>query len=298
MSWRDRPYSGDECRPELRLAFPKPTTAVAWLIIANVVVFVVDTLSQHAAPRFWATTFGLSWSGLFRGFLWQPVTYMFCHVDLWPHLLLNMLGLYIFGVEFERAFGRDRFLRFYAVCGLLGGLGYLILSGVMPDYRAVPLRGASGAVYGLLIAAIIFFPHIQVVVVIFPMPIRVFGLIVLGILLLGLLSPGPMQNLGGEVCHIAGAAAGIGLLYHWRMMPRIRVGPVAYGGDTHPDVNEGAWQRKLELEQDEQEEVDRILAKVSESGIQSLTRRERKTLEQATQRQRERDRRAGRVDRV
>ncbi|MGB9626803.1 MAG: DUF6576 domain-containing protein, partial [Phycisphaerae bacterium] len=60
----------------------------------------------------------------------------------------------------------------------------------------------------------------------------------------------------------------------------------------------GAWRRRIEAEAAEQAEVDRILAKVSESGLQSLTRRERRTLEIATQRQRERDREAGRIDRV
>lgn len=292
MSWRDRPYSGDEPQPELRLAMPRPTTAVAWLIVINVVAFVMDTLSQHTDPAFWQQAFGLSWDGIARGRLWQPVTYMFAHVGV-MHLLMNMLGLYIFGVEFERSFGRDRFLKFYAICGLVGGLGYLLLSAIDPGYRGIPLRGASGAVYGLLVAAIIFFPHIQVIVIIFPMPIRVFGLFVAGILLLRLITPGQMDNAGGEVCHIAGAAAGVAMLYAWRLMPRIGL-----GRSDCATVQEGAWKRKLELEEQEQEEVDRILAKVGESGIQSLSRRERKTLEQATQRQRERDRRAGRVDRI
>jgi len=75
------------------------------------------------------------------------------------------------------------------------------------------------------------------------------------------------------------------------MLPRIRLVRSRRTGA-------GAWQRRIETEEAEQAEVDRILAKVSESGLQSLTRRERRTLEIATQRQRERDREAGRIDRI
>jgi len=292
MSWRDRPYSGQEDGPQVRIAMPRPTTAVMWLIIANVIALVLDAVSRHFDPGFWHETFGLSWYGLTQGYLWQPITYMFTHADVW-HLVFNMLGLYVFGVEFERTFGRDRFLTFYAICGLIGGLAYLALAGVSPAYRAIPLVGASGAVYGLLIAAIIFFPHIQVVVVFFPMPIRVFGLLLLGFLFFYLISPGRLQNPGGEVCHAAGAVAGVATLYFWGMLPRIRV----VRSRSHA-TDAGAWQRRIESEAAEQAEVDRILAKVSESGLQSLTRRERRTLEIATQRQRERDREAGRIDRI
>lgn len=293
MSWRDRPYSGEEDVPQMRLSMPRPTTAVMWLIIANVVGLLLDTISQHAAPGLWGRTFGLSWDGLSHGYLWQPITYMFTHAGV-MHLVFNMFGLYIFGMEFERTFGRDRFLTFYAICGLMGGLAYLVLSAVSsnPAYRAMPLVGASGAVYGLLIAAIIFFPHIQVIVIIFPMPIRVFGLLLLGFLFFSLITPGQIQNLGGEVCHMAGAATGVATLYFWRMLPRLRL------GIRERRHGAGAWQRRIEAEAAEQEEVDRILAKVSETGLQSLTRHERRTLEVATQRQRKRDQEAGRVDRV
>jgi membrane associated rhomboid family serine protease len=291
MSWRDRPYAGDDDMPQMRLSMPRPTTAVMWLIVANVIGLILDTVSQHIATGFWHETFGLSWYGLSRGYIWQPLTYMFTHAGLW-HLVFNMFGLYIFGIEFERVFGRDRFLTFYAICGLVGGLAYLVLSVFSPGYRAVPLVGASGAVYGLLIAAIIFFPHIQVVVVFFPMPIRVFGLLLLGFLFFSVITPGQMQNLGGEVCHMAGAATGVATLYFWRMLPRIRL------GGRRRARGAGAWQRRIEAEAAEQAEVDRILAKVSHSGIHSLTRRERRTLEQATKHQREREQEAGRIDRV
>jgi len=295
MTWRDRPYAGDdEPRPELRLSLGRPSTAVTWLIVVNVAAYFVDAISRNASPLFWGRTFGLSWDGLFSGRVWQPLTYMFVHGDLW-HLVGNMLGLYVFGSEFERAFGRDRFLTFYAICGLVGGFAYVIISGLglVPTY--VPIVGASGSVYGLLIAAIIFFPHIQVIIVIFPMPVRVFGLIVLGFLLLRLVTPERLDNLGGEICHMGGAAAGVLTLYAWRMMPRLRLGS---GEGLRRRIARGAWERRLRREAEEQREVDRILAKVSESGLQSLTRTERRTLQVATRRQQQREREIGRTDRV
>jgi membrane associated rhomboid family serine protease len=195
-----------------------------------------------------------------------------------------MLGLYIFGTEFERHFGRQRFLEFYGICGVVGGLAYLALGAIKPDYATIPLVGASGAVYGLLIAAIIFFPHIQVVMIIFPMPIRVFGLIIAAILFVQLISPGHMDNPGGQLCHIAGAVTGLGMLYAWRVMPSIRFGSGSSVARRRSRA-EGGWARKQRQIAEEREEVDRILEKVSHHGLQSLTWSEKRTLSRATQHQ-------------
>lgn len=293
MSWRDRPYSGDESQgSELRLQFRKPNSVVTWLIVANVTVFVVDLVSRNWGDLF-ADIFGLSYNGIRSLYLWQLVTYMFMHADPW-HLLFNMLGLYIFGMEFYRTFGRERFLQFYAICGIFGGLAYLTLSTVKPGYHDTVLVGASGAIYGLLVAAMIFFPHIQIVMVIFPVPIRVFGLIYAAILLLQLIGPGGVRNPGGELCHIAGAATGVALLYAWGVMPRIRVGSGRIGTSS----SEGAWARKLEQLAAEQAEVDRILDKIHHHGLHSLSRSERKTLAEATRHQKEREQEIGRSDRL
>lgn len=302
MSWRDRPYAADDSQqPELRIQFRRPSTAVMWLIVANVIVFFLNAIAERifpgtpvqAAPS--TLLLGLSLDGIGNLYLWQPLTYMFMHGGIW-HILLNMIGLYIFGSEFERAFGRDRFLQFYGICAIMGGLAYLVLSAINRDFAPVPLIGASGAVYGLLIAAIIFFPHLRVILIIFPMPVRVLGLIIVGILLLQLIS-GNITNPGGEVCHIAGAAAGVATLYAWGMMPRIRFGSGG-GGGTGGRFSEGAWERRQRKLAEEQAEVDRILEKVHREGIQSLTRRERRTLTNATRRQRERDKELGRIDRL
>ena len=73
--------------------------------------------------------------------------------------------------------------------------------------HTIPFVGRLRA--GLLVAAVIFFPHIQVILFIFPVPIRVFGLLVAAILFVQFIGPGRMENAGGEICHVAGAAAGV-----------------------------------------------------------------------------------------
>lgn len=295
MSWRDRPYSGDEGGPELRLGFRKPSTAVTWLILANVAVYVVELIAINWLDmRSFIPIFGLSLDGIRDFYFWQPLTYMFVHEPRGVlHLLMNMLGLYIFGSEFERTFGRQRFLQFYGICGVVGGMAYLLLSLFSSWHQDIPLAGASGAVFGLLMAAVIFFPQIQVVMVIFPMPIRVFALIWAGILLLQLLGRN-VYNPGGEICHIAGALTGVALFYSWGMMPGVRIGSHRLGRSR----GEGAWARRQRQAAEEQAEVDRILAKIHNEGISSLTRKERKTLTQATRHQREREQELGRMDRL
>ncbi len=306
MSWQDRPYSYDSYGgpgPQMRLGWRKPSSAVKWLLIANVAVYFIDVLSQNWAPGGFHRIFGLRLYGLQQLHVWQVVTYMFVHGGTW-HLLFNMIGLYVFGTEFERAFGTQRFLQFYFACGIVGGLAYLVLSAVDPGFRAIPLIGASGAIYGLLVAAIIFFPHIQVILLIFPVPIRVFGLIIAGMLALNFLS-GDVRNLGGEVCHVAGAAAGLSVFYLWGMLPGI--GGKASRWQSAPYVptprkakktRQGTWEKKQKEKADLQAEVDRILAKVHNDGIASLTRKEKKTLAEATQRQKDEESHLGRPDRL
>ncbi len=294
MSWRDRPYSNDQppYQQEMRIQLRKPSSMVMWLIIINVGAYILAAMINLTGLDM-NRVLGLSLYGIQRFYIWQVVTYMFMHADPF-HLLFNMIGLYVFGTEFEKAFGKQRFMQFYGMCGIIGGLAYVVLvllsqrvSWIAAIFSSTPLVGASGAVYGLLIAAIIFFPHIQIIFLIFPMPIRVFGLIVALMLFLNALSGG-MTNLGGEVCHVAGALTGLAVLNAWGMMPRIRFG----SGESR---SEGAWEKKQKKMAEQAAEVDRILEKVSQHGIASLTRREKRTLSEATKQQKSEERDLGRL---
>ncbi|HSW45849.1 MAG TPA: rhomboid family intramembrane serine protease [Phycisphaerae bacterium] len=296
MSWRDRPYSGPEYeRPELRLQFRRPGTVIGWIIILNVVIFFLDLLLQKLFVPHVHKFCGLSLWGVSHLMVWQPVTYMFLHGGV-LHLLFNMLMIYVCGTEFERAFGSRRLIQFYAICGIVGGLAYAGLGAINPQYYDKPLIGASGAAYGLAVAAIIFFPHIQVILFIIPVPIRVFGLIMLAILLFEFLSPEGIDNPGGQLCHAAGAVTALLIIRSWGMAPRITIGGGEGSASSKPGgwlrnkTKAGAWEHRRKRQAEVEAEVDHILAKVRENGMQSLTRHEKKILAEATRRQQERDR--------
>jgi membrane associated rhomboid family serine protease len=117
-----------------------------------------------------------------RWWVWQPVTYMFLHGGLF-HLLFNMLALWMFGVDLERRWGTRFFARFYFVAGVGAALTTLAMSwlpfGFAETLYASVTVGASGAIYGLLVAFAMMYPHRPIYLyMLFPIPARVFVLII------------------------------------------------------------------------------------------------------------------------
>ena len=125
---------------------PGPMTfAVKWIIIINVVVFALTTFASSAFEYF-----GLIPERVIeRGWIWQLATYMFLHGGA-LHILFNMLGVWMFGVELERRWGTRFFIQYYAVSGIGGGLTFLLISLLPFQATAItyvtPAVGASGAV--------------------------------------------------------------------------------------------------------------------------------------------------------
>lgn len=143
-----------------------------------------------------------------RLFIWQPLTYMFLHDGVF-HIVLNMLMLWMFGTDLERAWGTRFFARYYAVTGI-GAAAATILASLVPSRFAdvlylTPTVGASGAIYGLLVAYGLSFPNRPVYLyLLFPVPARVFVLIMGAIELLSSISGGRSNiaysaHLGGLV---------------------------------------------------------------------------------------------------
>jgi membrane associated rhomboid family serine protease len=192
---------------------PGPITpAVRALIIANVSLFVATLFTG----RWLIDLFGLTPVDVFTARrVWQPVTYLFLHSPSgFTHILFNMLAVWMFGVDLERRWGTAFFLKFYFTTGVGAAASVLALSLVplpwtAPLWQATTI-GASGAVYGLLMAWALLFPHRQILFMfIFPLPARVFVLIIGGIALLSAIaaSGGPVANLA----HLGGLV--IGWLY-------------------------------------------------------------------------------------
>jgi membrane associated rhomboid family serine protease len=153
------------------------TPAVKLLLIANGAGFLLQWV---AGPTF-VGIFGLTPQAMLeRLWIWQPATYLFLHADP-MHLILNMLVLWMFGVDLELRWGRQAFLRYYFVCGIGAGLIGLLASLLPFDFAdvlyRVPTVGASGALYGLLLAYGLLFPERIIFFIIFPVQARIYVII-------------------------------------------------------------------------------------------------------------------------
>jgi membrane associated rhomboid family serine protease len=190
------------------------TPAVKALVIACFAAFVV----QQTADR-WMGTNILSWLALVpSGFVlhfrfWQLVTYAFLHADP-MHLFLNMMMLVFIGGELEATWGTARFLRFYFVCVASGGLTYLALQLLINGSEGLytPMVGASGGIYGLLIAyGLIFGERVLLFMMLFPMKAKHFiWVLALIELMTSVFSSG--SSIAGAA-HLGGMAAGFAFLW-------------------------------------------------------------------------------------
>jgi membrane associated rhomboid family serine protease len=259
------------------MGLPKPQKGVATLLIINIATFVIQQIWPPLTDAFSAVA--VEWWQI-----WRLVTFQFLHADPF-HLLFNMIGLYFLGMYLERAWGTGRFLRFYLACGAVAGLSHFVLMYLNGSVQ-VGLIGASGGVYAVIAACAILFPQIRLIVLFFPMPIRTAAVLFLAISGLSLLSGG-----GGAISHAAhfgGMIAGGLWVLAGPKLADIKV-------DTQQRVQEGAWKKKMEAEAREQEEIDRILRKIQQEGLDSLTSREQRTLKDATDKQRQRDNRINKM---
>ena len=195
------------------------TPAVKILIIANVVVFALNlivgppmTLSLALTPQ-----------AVFQGLaLWQPFTYMFLHsTNSFGHILFNMLALWMIGTELERTWGTRFFTKYYFVTGV-GAAAITMLIGLFSEtIYYTPTVGASGAIYGLLLAYGMYFPHRQLILLIFPVPARI-AVFILGAI--SLLSS--VAGVGGSTAHFA-HLGGLVVGYLYLKGLRMRLSPWA-----------------------------------------------------------------------
>ena len=185
------------------------TPVVKAIIIANVAVFLVTV----ALPGPIIGLFGLSPAAVLeRGYVWQLVTYLFVHApDGFMHIVFNMLAVWMFGVDLERRWGTIGFSKFYFVTGV-GAAVCTVLVSLAPyawaasTYASVTV-GASGAVYGLLMAWALLFPYREILFMfIFPLQARMFVLIVGAIAFLS--AVGSSGTGVSNLAHLGGLVAG------------------------------------------------------------------------------------------
>lgn len=191
--------------------------AIKALIIANVVVFLLQSMAPSVT-----FTLGLRPASVIGSLhVWQLATYMFLHAGLF-HLLFNMLVLWMFGTELERVWGTRYFLKFYFITGIGAALLTVFVS-VLPFGFAEQLRGAivigaSGAIYGLLLAYALYFPERQILMMmVFPIPAKYF------VLIIGAISLYSSVGATGGVAHVTHLG---GLLVGYLYLRGGRIDPV------------------------------------------------------------------------
>ncbi|MFH0811310.1 MAG: rhomboid family intramembrane serine protease [Pseudomonadota bacterium] len=175
-----------------RVSFGGPLTpAVKSLLIACGATFILQQLAGGKMLYIFGLVPFIFWKDLF---LWQLVSYMFLHGDTF-HLLFNLLALYMFGCELERVWGSRFFLKYFFITGIGAGISSVCLT---PSV-AVPTVGASGAIFGLLLAYALYYPN-QIVYFNFLFPIKMKYLVIIYGLWTFYLS---FAGTGGNIAHIA-----------------------------------------------------------------------------------------------
>ncbi len=190
--------------------------AVKWLLIVNTIIFVLTYLCPRPLQRHIMLVLALSAEAAVRNlFVWQIVTYMFLHSGV-LHLLFNMLTLWMFGMQLERDWGTRRFLKYYFYCGIAAGVCVLVVN-ILLGYWGTITLGASGAIFGVLVAFGVMYPE-QTVLMYFLFPIKAKYLVMIFVAVELLVTFGPNAGVS-TIAHLGGAAFGFVYL-KWRM-PRL-----------------------------------------------------------------------------
>lgn len=255
-------------------------SAVVTLIIINVIVFFADMLlsgSGGNARSVMAEWFAVQNDTLLKPWMWYRfLTYGFVHSnqDI-LHLAFNMLGLFIFGRSVEERLGRSEFLRFFLVTVVVGGIVAGLRWVLFPAGEGVLAStiGASGAVMAVTILFAFFFPDATILLMLV-IPVKAWLLAVIYVVLNVLGVVGRSEGVAYDV-HLAGI--GFAAVYHlrgWRLDALSQVSD--FFSRSRPKLRLHDPEKKLAKQE---AEVDRILDKIQQSGLDSLTSSERKTLE-------------------
>ncbi len=243
---------------------PRWTKVVKYLILINFLLFIIGFIAGPSLYSVLGLVPKLVWK---RAMVWQLFTYMFLHGGFF-HFFFNMFALWMFGSELEYHFGTREFFKYYCITGVGAGVLTLITS---PN-SLIPTVGASGAIYGLLLAYGLYFPNRRIYLWLF-IPIKAKHLVILfGVI-----------EFFAALSH---ASSGIA---HFAHLGGILVGFVYLKTRKRNLMSWFRWKwtqrwvsRRDEEITDLQSEVDRILEKISAQGIESLTERERRILHKAS----------------
>ncbi|MEY2466961.1 MAG: hypothetical protein QOD03_1482 [Verrucomicrobiota bacterium] len=264
------------------------------LIVVLIVAFVIESLLLFYGRWDVISHLGLTVAGIKAGKIWQLFTFQFLHSTPWPwHVLFNCLGLYFFGRPVEQLLGPKKFLLLYLLAGIIGGLLQIIVTLLLPNHLDIPVVGASAGICGVIAIFCSLNPMQEMTawVYFFPVTIRAkyFLMFLGGLSLFGTLVP--FDNVA-HAAHLGGILLGLAYVrwstvwedwFNWKIFksgsqkrkPSSAKSKSPSWLAAKPDATD------LPSEEFISREVDPILDKISQHGIQSLTEPERKILEAA-----------------
>lgn len=271
MAYYDRTY---------RLGFGGGlTTAIKYLLLANGAVF----LLQMVLPTSGGEQLLIKWFGmrpalvLSKFYVWQLFTYIFLHGDPW-HLIINMFFLWMFGCEVERTLGTREFLKYYFICGVGAGIFHLVINFNSPTV----VVGASGAIYGVMVAFAVLFPERVITLLLFlilPVQIKAKYLVMIFACISLLLGAFGSNDGVAHFAHLGGMLVGFAYLkLGWRLdhlttwMRQQR--------ESRQAVQD---LKKHQAMQRIRERVDEILDKINEVGYDQLDENEKRILQEASE---------------
>lgn len=247
------------------------TDAIKILVSVNFGIFLLQTVARTEGLFF--PLFGLVPKLVWSEFMiWQPFTYLFFHGGIW-HVLINMFVLWMFGSELERIWGKGHFLKFYFVTGVGAGLVTMIFG----LNSMTPIVGASGAVYGVLLAYGLTYPN-RTVYLYGIIPIKSLWFVI-GIGVIAFMSSFDNVSQISHLTHLSGMMIG------YLMLKR----PVRFN-DLWFTIRKRTLEYKIKHEEKKvsqhqaiEREIDRILDKINREGFESLTEEEHDRLYKGSQ---------------
>jgi len=257
------------------------TPAVKNILFANGIIFLMSVLNRQLG-YFISTTFALhAYDVLYQFKIWQLVTYMFLHGGFW-HIFFNMFVFWMFGTELEMEWGTKQFVKYYFICGIGAGIINILLTSSDPSYPGT--IGASGAIYGVMVAYAVRYPN-RLVYIYFLFPVKVKYLV--GFLaLISFFSTWNAQSDGiAHAAHLGGMLVGYVYLKYWDHFYKIKAKFQHTAKSTHRKSSSGS-DEKVEYYR---KKIDELLDKINRVGYLNLTDEEKELLEEGSKYLREHD---------
>ncbi len=266
------------------------------LLIINILAFLATYILANKGTEL-NLIFGLFYFQEPQFHIYQFFTYMFMHGG-WAHLFFNMFALWMFGCVMEQVWGPKKFLFYYIVCGLGAGLVQELAQYFLEANYGYTV-GASGAIYGILLAFGMTFPEERIFIFPLPVPIKAKWFVMFYVVLELVMAQTSSTDGVAHFAHLGGMLFGFLLIRYWERNPNSRFGRSQgrqffkrmrsnLGGRRQQDddvAHKTDWDYNADKKETE-ERIDAILDKIRKNGYASLTEAEKRFLFESSQKNR------------